>query len=152
MAKQEINLRTSTTRSPSRSKRSATMLEKTIDGSIKMPSCTVSMPLALSLRAAGRSVKFDRTLVLKLEGGMAHWTIGAAIILLASFSGVARAQPNCDGIPPGPARTDCYLGLSQYYRAQSDLAAARARAQSDAAWYRAMTGINPPKQKRHRRR
>ena len=26
----------------------------------------------------------------------------------------------------GPARTDCYLGLSQFYRGQSDLAAAQA--------------------------
>jgi hypothetical protein len=52
----------------------------------------------------------------------------------------------------GQARTDCYLGLSQLYRGQSDLAAARARAQSDAAWYRAITGTDPPKQKPHRRR
>jgi hypothetical protein len=74
-------------------------------------------------------------LMLNLEGGMAHWTASAATILLASFSGVASAQPNCDAIPPGPERTDCYLTLSQLYRAQSDLAAAKARAQSDAAWY-----------------
>src|SRR6516165_8545516 len=33
----------------------------------------------------------------------------------------------------------------QFYRGQSDLAAARARAQSGAAWYRAVTGTDPPK-------
>jgi hypothetical protein len=90
--------------------------------------------------------------MLNLEGGMAHWTASAATILLASFSGVASAQPNCDATPPGPERTDCYLALSQFYRAKSDLAAARARAQSDAAWYRAITGTDPPQHKTHPRR
>jgi hypothetical protein len=47
---------------------------------------------------------------------------------------------NCEAIPRGPARTDCYLGLSQFHRGQSDFAAARARAQADAAWHRAITG------------
>jgi hypothetical protein len=85
--------------------------------------------------------------MLNLEGGMARWTASAATILLTSFSGVASAQPNCEAIPRGPERTDCYLALSQFYRAQSDLAAARARAQSDAAWYRAITGTDPPEHK-----
>ncbi len=73
-------------------------------------------------------------------------------ILLADFPGVAGAQVNCDAIAHGPARTDCYLGLSQLYRAQSDLAAARARAQADAAWYRAIVGTDPPRHEPHRRR
>ena len=72
--------------------------------------------------------------------------------LLTIFSGGASAQVNCEAIPRGPARTDCYLALSQFYRAQSDLAADRALAQSDAAWYRAITGTDPPKHKPHRRR
>jgi len=71
-------------------------------------------------------------------------------ILLASFPGIATAQVNCDA--RGPERTDCYLALSQFYRAQSDLAAARARVQSDAAWYQAITGADPPKHKPHQRR
>ena len=61
-----------------------------------------------------------------------------------------RERPRCDAIPHGSARTDCYLGLSQFYRAQSDLAAARARVQSDAARYRAITGTDPPKPRPHR--
>jgi hypothetical protein len=83
---------------------------------------------------------------------MRHWTARVVAILLAGFPGVASAQVNCETIPHGPARTDCYLGLSQFYRGQSDLAAARARAQSDAAWYRAITGTDPPKHNPHRRR
>ena len=87
-----------------------------------------------------------------LGGGMTHWAASVVAILLAGFAGVASAQVNCEAIPHGPARTDCYLGLSEFYRGQSDLAAARARAQSDAAWYRAITGTDPPKHKPHRRR
>ena len=84
---------------------------------------------------------------------MKHWTASVVAILLAGFSWrCKRAQVNCEAIPHGPARTDCYLGLSQFYRGQSDLAAARARAQSDAAWYRAITGTDPPKHNPHRRR
>ena len=83
---------------------------------------------------------------------MTHRTARLVAILLASFPGVASAQVNCKAIPHGPARTDCYLGLSQFYRGQSDLAAARARVQSDAAWYRAVTGTEPPKYKAHRRK
>jgi hypothetical protein len=59
---------------------------------------------------------------------MTHWTASVVAILLAGFPGVASAQVNCEAIPHGPARTDCYLGLSQFYRGRSDLAAARARA------------------------
>jgi hypothetical protein len=83
---------------------------------------------------------------------MTHWTVSVIAILLVSFPGVASAQVDCGTIPRGPARTDCYLGLSQFYRGQSDLAAARARVQSDAAWYRAITGTDPPKHKPHYRR
>ena len=83
---------------------------------------------------------------------MKHWTASVIAISLASLPAVSSTQPNCDAIPHGPERTDCYLALSQFYRAQSDLAAARARAKSDAAWYRAITGTDPPKHKPHRRR
>jgi hypothetical protein len=76
--------------------------------------------------------------------------LGAIVILLlACFPNGAKAQ-NCEAVPAGPARTDCYLALSQFYRGQSDLAAAKARVQSDAAWYRAITGTDPPKHRLHR--
>jgi hypothetical protein len=73
-------------------------------------------------------------------------------IILASLSGVASAQVNCAAIPAGPERTDCYIGLSRIYQGQSDLAAAKARAQSDAASYRALTGTDRPKHKPQRRK
>ena len=81
---------------------------------------------------------------------MKHWTASVVAILLASFPAGASAQVNCETIPRGPARTDCDLGLSQFYQGQSDLAAARAGAQSDAAWYRAITATGPSKQKLYR--
>jgi hypothetical protein len=83
---------------------------------------------------------------------MTKWTASIVAISLASIPSVVNAQADCNAVPVGPARTDCYLGLSQFYRAQSDLAAAKARAQSDAAWYRAITGTDPPKHKHNRRR
>ena len=79
-------------------------------------------------------------------------TASLVAVLLMACPAVANAQPNGEAIPRGPARTDCYLALAQFYRAQSDLAADRALAQSDAAWYRAITGTNPPKYKPRRRR
>jgi hypothetical protein len=91
-------------------------------------------------------------LILHLEDGMAHWTARIVAMVLAGCPGVAGAQTNCDAIPKGSDRTDCYLALSRSYQAQSDLAAAKARAQADAAWYRAITGEDPPRPKPHRRR
>jgi hypothetical protein len=43
---------------------------------------------------------------------MARWRANVLAILLASFPSVVNAQVNCEAIPHGPARTDCYLGLT----------------------------------------
>lgn len=83
---------------------------------------------------------------------MRYLTASVVAIGLASVPAVVSAQVDCATIPRGPARTDCYLALSRFYQGQSELAAARAQAQSDAAWYRAMTGTDPPKFKPHRRK
>lgn len=84
---------------------------------------------------------------------MTPWTRSVVLtVLLAGFPAVANAQANCEAIPKGPDRTNCYLGLSQFYQGQSDLAAAKARAQSNAACYRAITGSDPPKAKAQRQR
>jgi hypothetical protein len=58
---------------------------------------------------------------------MKYWTSSALAILLASFPGIVRAQVDCDAIPAGPARTDCYIGLGRVYHGQSDVAAGNAR-------------------------
>jgi len=81
---------------------------------------------------------------------MTHWTLGVGAILLLSFPDVSSAQVKCEAVPAGPARTDCYLGLSSLYQEQSNLAAGKARVQSDAARYRQVTGTSRPKQKPHR--
>jgi len=78
---------------------------------------------------------------------MTRWTASVVAILLASLPNVARAQ-NCAAIPAGPARTDCYIGLSRIYQGQSDVAAGEARVKSDAARYRQVTGKAP----KHRRK
>jgi hypothetical protein len=37
---------------------------------------------------------------------------GAALLaMVAGGTGIASAQVNCEAIPAGPARTDCYIGL-----------------------------------------
>ena len=81
---------------------------------------------------------------------MTYRATSTVAILLVSVSSVASAQ-NCEAIPAGPARTDCYLGLSQFFRGQSDLAAVRVRA-IRRAWYRAVTGTDLPKDTPNRRR
>ena len=81
---------------------------------------------------------------------MTYWTAGLGAILLVSFPNVSSAQVNCEAVPAGPAHTDCYLGLSSLYQEQSNLAAGKARVQSDAARYRQVTGTSRPKQKPHR--
>jgi hypothetical protein len=93
-------------------------------------------------------VGFDQKTCQKAEirsvSGMTRRSASVVAILLASLPGAASAQVNCAAIAYGPARTDCYLALNQFYRAKSDLAAAQARAQSDTAWYRAITGTDHP--------
>lgn len=68
--------------------------------------------------------------------------IGAIVVAawLARFPDLASAQDNCQALPAGPARTDCFIALSRIHGAQSDLAAGKARVQSDAARYRQVTG------------
>ena len=72
-------------------------------------------------------------------------TASLLAVLLVASPAVAERAPELRSDTSRTGTTDCYLGLSQFYRAQSDFAADRALAQSDAAWYRAITGTDPPK-------
>ena len=65
-------------------------------------------------------------------------------IVLCSHS-FATAQGNCEVIPAGPDRTDCYIVQSRINRQKSELAATIARQQADAATYRQVTGKRPKK-------
>ena len=86
-----------------------------------------------------------------LRGRMTYWTASIVAVSLASVSSVASAQ-NCEAIPAGPARADCYIGLSRVYRRQSDVAAGNARVQSVAARLQQVTGTgSSSKASRHRR-
>ena len=76
---------------------------------------------------------------------MMHW-IATVAIMLAIIPDAEGAQ-NCETIPAGPARTDCYIGMSRLYQGRSDLAAGKARVQSGAARYQQVIGKAP----RHRR-
>jgi hypothetical protein len=75
--------------------------------------------------------------------------LGAALLAAVGSGGSAIAQIDCKAIPAGPARTDCYIGLSRIYRQKSEIAAGTARQQSDRAIYRQLTG-NHPKTKKKR--
>jgi hypothetical protein len=73
-------------------------------------------------------------------------------ILLANISSLANAQVDCEGIPAGPARTDCYIGLSRVYQGQSDVAAGKARVQSGAERLQQVTGASRSRAIKHRRK
>jgi hypothetical protein len=67
---------------------------------------------------------------------------GAALSVVVAGS---SAQANCETIPAGPARTDCYIGLGRINRQKSEIAAGVARQQADTAIYRNVTGKRPKK-------
>jgi hypothetical protein len=81
---------------------------------------------------------------------MTRWMASVVAISLVGFPGGASAQ-NCEAVPAGPARTDCYIGLSRIHQGRSDIAAGKGRVQSDAARYRQITGTDHPKRRRHHR-
>jgi hypothetical protein len=86
-----------------------------------------------------------RSEVIALLGGAA---LSAAVV---GCSGSATAQTSCEAIPSGPARTDCYIGLSRISRQKSDIAAGVARRRIDRAIYRNVTGTRPRKKRGMRR-
>jgi hypothetical protein len=65
---------------------------------------------------------------------------GGATLLAAGSLGLAVAQVNCETFPAGPARTDCYIGLSRINRQKSEISAGVARQQAETAIYRKVTG------------
>jgi hypothetical protein len=65
--------------------------------------------------------------------------------IAAGTPGVATAQANCETIPAGPDRTDCYIALSRINRQKSELYATIARQQADTARLRQVTGKRPKK-------
>jgi hypothetical protein len=74
--------------------------------------------------------------------------LGAAAILAAASLGLALAQVSCETLPAGPARTDCYIGLSRINRQKSEISAGVAQQQAETAIYRKVTGKLPNKKRR----
>jgi hypothetical protein len=64
---------------------------------------------------------------------------GAALLAMSPL-GLAMAQVNCETLPPGPRRTDCYVGLSRINRQKSEISAGVAQQQAETAIYRKVTG------------
>lgn len=73
---------------------------------------------------------------------------GGATLWAAGSLGLAIAQVNCETIPAGPARTDCYIGLSRINRQKSEIASGVAQQQAETAIYRKVIGKRPNKKRR----
>jgi hypothetical protein len=73
---------------------------------------------------------------------------GGATLLAAASLGLALAQVSCETLPAGPARTDCYIGLSRINRQKSEISAGVAQQQAETAIYRKVTGKLPNKKRR----
>ena len=71
--------------------------------------------------------------------------LASMLATVVGAPGLAQTQVNCDAIPPGPARTDCYIGLARSHGQQSEIAAGVAQQQGDAAIYRRVTGTRARK-------
>jgi len=77
----------------------------------------------------------------------------AACILLATMAMVGLpertlAQVDCESIPAGPSRTDCYTGLARINRGQSSIASEAGKQSGAAATLQKQTGAFTPKARR----
>lgn len=62
--------------------------------------------------------------------------------LTAATPHVALAQ-NCEAMPDGPGRTDCYIGRARIGGAKATVAKDAARVGADVEHLRAVTGVEP---------
>ena len=65
---------------------------------------------------------------MRQNAALAHLGGAAMLFAVTGWSGAATAQVNCETIPPGAARTDCYIGLSRIARQNSEIADQRCAA------------------------
>jgi hypothetical protein len=82
----------------------------------------------------------NRVGIITLLGGM------MTALPLAAAQGEAirtAAEINCDLLPVGPSRTDCYIGLSQISRQEFEIAAGVAQRIRSGARYRQVIGQSP---------
>ena len=69
--------------------------------------------------------------------------MAAVVISSAIGTRAAAAAADCEAMPAGPAKTDCYLVRARIARDKADIAASTARINADAARLRAITGVEP---------
>jgi len=74
--------------------------------------------------------------------------LGGAALVAASPLGLAMAHVNCETLPAGPARADCYIGLNRINRQKSEISFGVARQEAEAAIYRMVTRKRPNKKRR----
>src|SRR6516164_11012806 len=79
-----------------------------------------------------------------LLGGSLIWFAGLNVQQSAIQ---ASAQTSCEMVPAGPARTDCYAGLSRINGERSRATASAARRQRSEARYQKITGTHRSKER-----
>jgi hypothetical protein len=72
-----------------------------------------------------------------LGGVVAMWP---SVACAQPVGATVLAQVNCDSLPAGPQRTDCYIGLGMMYRRKSEIEAGVAQQTRDIARYHRVTG------------
>ena len=69
--------------------------------------------------------------------------IATVATIAMGFPEFARAQGDCETMPVGPARTDCFMVRARIQGQKSDIAATKARQSTDAAILGVTTGTTP---------
>ncbi|HVG50030.1 MAG TPA: hypothetical protein VM867_00195 [Xanthobacteraceae bacterium] len=64
----------------------------------------------------------------------------ATYAIFAFFAPAALAQVNCEAIPAGPARTDCYIGLARVGGGNAAIAGTKSQLATDSGILRQTTG------------
>jgi len=69
-------------------------------------------------------------------------------VSICAFAESAVAQVNCEAIPAGPARTDCYIGLARIGGGNAAIAGTKAQLATDKSTLRQTTGQSVKKKSR----
>jgi hypothetical protein len=85
-------------------------------------------------RRSESTATMNRRRLIVLLGGTVIWL---PFVVCAQ---PAMAQVKCDLLPVGPARTDCYIGLSRIHRQEVEISAGVAQQIKDSSRYRRVTG------------
>jgi hypothetical protein len=80
---------------------------------------------------------------------MQHLILGLLIsVSMCAVAASAVAQVNCEAIPAGPARTDCYIGLARIGGGNAAIAGTKAQLSTDKSILGQTTGQSVKKKPR----